>query len=381
MIYVFDYATLKVIWWAVVGLLIVGFAVLDGWDLGTGILLPYVGRTDEERRVALNAVGPTWEGNQVWFITAGGATFAAWPLVYATAFSGLYIALILVLFALFLRPVGFDYRSKVHDARWRNAWDWGIFIAGLVPTLVFGVAFGNLLLGVPFHFDSDQRSYYTGSFLELLNPFALLAGLVSVAMLTMHGAFYLQLRTDGAVHERSVRAARVAGLVFLALFAAAGVWIATGIDGYRITGMPSADSAFAPGLKTVERVQTGWLANYSKYRWTIAAPVAVFGAGLLALAFVRRLPTTALILSCASVAGVVLTAGFALFPFIMPSSSQPASSLTAWDAVSSYRTLQVMFWAVVIFLPIIILYTSWVYRVMRGKITTEHVRQNSHSLY
>jgi len=200
-------------------------------------------------------------------------------------------------------------------------------------------------------------------------------------MLTMHGAFYLQLRTDGAVHERSVRAARVAGLVFLALFAAAGVWIATGIDGYRITGMPSADSAFAPGLKTVERVQTGWLANYSKYRWTIAAPVAVFGAGLLALAFVRRLPTTALILSCASVAGVVLTAGFALFPFIMPSSSQPASSLTAWDAVSSYRTLQVMFWAVVIFLPIIILYTSWVYRVMRGKITTEHVRENSHSLY
>jgi len=381
MIYVFDYATLKVIWWAVVGLLIVGFAVLDGWDLGTGILLPYVGRTDEERRVALNAVGPTWEGNQVWFITAGGATFAAWPLVYATAFSGLYIALILVLFALFLRPVGFDYRSKVHDARWRNAWDWGIFIAGLVPTLVFGVAFGNLLLGVPFHFDGDQRSYYTGSFFALLNPFALLAGLVSVAMLTMHGAFYLQLRTDGAVHERSVRAARVAGLVFLALFAAAGVWIATGIDGYRITGMPSADSAFAPGLKTVERVQTGWLANYSKYRWTIAAPVAVFGAGLLALAFVRRLPTTALILSCASVAGVVLTAGFALFPFIMPSSSQPASSLTAWDAVSSYRTLQVMFWAVVIFLPIIILYTSWVYRVMRGKITTEHVRQNSHSLY
>jgi len=380
-IYVFDYATLKVIWWLVIGLLIVGFAVLDGWDLGTGILLPYVGRTDEERRVALNAVGPTWEGNQVWFITAGGATFAAWPLVYATAFSGLYIALILVLFALFLRPVGFDYRSKVHDPRWRSAWDWGIFIAGLVPTLVFGVAFGNLLLGVPFHFDSDQRSFYTGSFFALLNPFALLAGLVSVAMLTMHGGFYLQLRTDGAVHERSVRAARIAGIVFLALFAAAGVWIATGIDGYRITSMPSADSAFAPALKTVERVTTGWLANYSKYRWTIAAPVAAFGAGLLALALIRRLPTTAFILSCVSVASVVFTAGFALFPFIMPSSSVPASSLTAWDAVSSYRTLQVMFWAVVFFLPIIILYTSWVYRVMRGKITTEHVRENSHSLY
>jgi len=155
MIYVFDYETLKIIWWGVVGLLLIGFAVLDGWDLGVGMLLPYVGRSDDERRVVLNSVGPTWEGNQVWFITAGGATFAAWPLVYATAFSGFYIALIVVLFALFLRPVGFDYRSKVPDPRWRGAWDWGIFVAGLVPALVFGVAFGNLLLGVPFHFDGD----------------------------------------------------------------------------------------------------------------------------------------------------------------------------------------------------------------------------------
>jgi cytochrome d ubiquinol oxidase subunit II len=381
MIYVFDYATLKVIWWVVVGILLVGFAILDGWDLGVGMLLPYVGRTDDERRVVLNSVGPTWEGNQVWFITAGGATFAAWPLVYATAFSGLYIALILVLFALFLRPVGFDYRSKVHDPRWRNAWDWGIFIAGLVPTLVFGVAFGNLLLGVPFHFDGDQRSFYTGSFWALLNPFALVAGLVSVTMLAMHGGLYLSIRTEGDVQARAIRAARIAGIVFLALFAAAGFWVATGIDGFRIASMPSADSAFAPALKIVERVPAGWLGNYAKYPWTIAAPVAAFGAALLALASARRWSTFAFVLSCVSVAGVVLTAGFALFPFIMPSSSDPKSSLTAWDAVSSYRTLQIMFWAVLIFMPIILAYTSWVYRVMRGKVTTEHVRQNTHSLY
>jgi cytochrome d ubiquinol oxidase subunit II len=381
MIYVFDYATLKVIWWVVVGILLVGFAILDGWDLGVGMLLPYVGRTDDERRVVLNSVGPTWEGNQVWFITAGGATFAAWPLVYATAFSGLYIALILVLFALFLRPVGFDYRSKVHDARWRNAWDWGIFIAGLVPTLVFGVAFGNLFLGVPFHFDGDQRSFYTGSFWALLNPFALVAGLVSVTMLAMHGGLYLSIRTEGDVQARAIRAARIAGIVFLALFAAAGFWVATGIDGFRIASMPSADSAFAPALKIVERVPAGWLGNYAKYPWTIAAPVAAFGAALLALASARRWSTFAFVLSCVSVAGVVLTAGFALFPFIMPSSSDPKSSLTAWDAVSSYRTLQIMFWAVLIFMPIILAYTSWVYRVMRGKVTTEHVRQNTHSLY
>jgi len=380
-IYVFDYATLKVIWWLVIGLLIVGFAVLDGWDLGTGILLPYVGRTDEERRVALNAVGPTWEGNQVWFITAGGATFAAWPLVYATAFSGLYIALILVLFALFLRPVGFDYRSKVHDPRWRSAWDWGIFIAGFVPALVFGVAVGNLLLGVPFHFDGDQRSFYTGSFSALLHPFALVAALVSVTMLVMHGGLFLNIRTEGEVQARAVRGARIAGIVFIALFAAAGYWIATGIDGFRIASMPSADSAFAPVAKTVERVHAGWLANYRRYPWTTAAPVVAFGGAIMAIAAARRLPMTSFLFSCASVAGVVLTAGFALFPFIMPSSSEPKSSLTAWDAVSSYRTLQIMFWAVLIFLPLILAYTSWVYRVMRGKVTTAHVRQNTHSLY
>src|SRR6185436_18910518 len=176
---IFDYETLKIIWWLFVGLLLVGFALTDGWDLGVGTLLPFVGRTDDERRVVINSIGPTWEGNQVWFITAGGATFAAWPLVYASAFSGFYAALILTLFALFLRPVGFDYRSKVEDPRWRSVWDWGIFVAGFVPALVFCVAFGNLLLGIPFHFDGDQRSFYTGSFIGLLNPFALVAGLGS----------------------------------------------------------------------------------------------------------------------------------------------------------------------------------------------------------
>jgi cytochrome d ubiquinol oxidase subunit II len=381
-IYAFDYATLKLIWWAIVGLLLVGFAILDGFDLGVGVLLPYVGRSDDERRVALNAVGPTWEGNQVWFITAGGATFAAWPLVYATAFSGFYVALIITLFALFLRPVGFDYRSKVADPRWRRAWDWGICVAGAVPALIFGIAFGNLLIGVPFRFDLDQRVTYTGSFVGLLNPFGLAAGIVSLALLTMHGGFYLQLRTDGAVQARAVRAARMAGIVFIAVFAAAGYWVATGLDGFQIVTMPPPDSAFLPSAKTVERLPAGWLHNYSKYPWTIAAPLAAFGATLLALvASAWHRAGLAFILSCIGVAGVVLTAGFALFPFIMPSSSDPASSLTVWDAVSSRRTLQVMFWAVAIFLPMIILYTSWVYRVMRGKITTQRVQQGGHSLY
>jgi len=382
MIYVFDYATLKLIWWGFVGVLLVGFALLDGHDLGVGTLLPFVGRTDDERRVVLNTIGPTWEGNQVWLITAGGATFAAWPLVYAVAFSGFYVALILVLFAMFFRPVGFDYRSKVADPRWRRFWDWGLFAGGSVPALVFGVAFGNLLLGAPFHFDAEQRIFYTGSFLGLLNPFALLAGVVSLAMLTMHGGIYLQLRTEGEIRTRAILAARVAGIVALVAFACAGWWIATGIDGFQIVSMPPADSAFVPDAKTVERLPAGWLHNYAKHPWTALAPVAVFVSAPLALAAsARRRAGLAYTLSAVAVAGVVLTAGFALFPFVMPSSTNPASSLTVWDSVSSHRTLQVMFWVVVVFLPIVLAYTGWVYRVMRGKVTLQQIRDGDHALY
>ena len=379
---IFDYDTLKIIWWLFVGVLLVGFALTDGWDLGVGTLLPFVGRTDEERRVVINSIGPTWEGNQVWFITAGGATFAAWPLVYATAFSGFYAALILTLFALFFRPVGMDYRSKVADPRWRSAWDWGLFIGGTVPAVVFGVAFGNLLLGVPFHFDRDMQVYYTGSFFALLNPFGLLAGVLSLAMLVMHGAAFLMIRTEDAVYERARAALRLAATAVIVLFAAGGIWIAIGIEGYRIVSMPPADSAFMPLAKTVERSAGAWLANYSTHAWMTVAPLLGLGGAAHAILFAtRRRAFAAFLASALSVAGIILTAGFSLFPFIMPSSSNPQSSLTVWDAVSSHRTLQIMFWVVVLFLPVVITYTAWVYRVMRGKVTVEQVKQHPHSMY
>jgi len=289
------------------------------------------------------------------------------------------VALMLTLFALFFRPVGIEYRGKVKDPRWRDAWDWGLVIGGAVPALIFGVAFGNLLLGVPFHFDLDQRVFYTGSFFGLLNPFALLAGVVSLGMLTMHGAIYLQLRTDGAVQERARRAALWCGIVFLAAFATAGIWIATGIDAFRIATMPPPGSAFMPHAKTVERVSGGWIANYTQYTWMLSAPVLAFGGTLLALAASgARRAGFAFMLSCFGVAGVVLTAGFALFPFIMPSSSDPKSSLTVYDAVSTHRTLQIMFWVVILFLPIVVAYTSWAYRVMRGTVTERAVREGGH---
>ena len=378
----FDYETYKLIWWAFVGVLLLGFALTDGFDFGVGIALPFVGRTDTERRIVINAIGATWEGNQTWLITAGGALFAAWPLVYAAAFSGFYVALLLCLFALFLRPVGFDYRNKLQDPRWRSTWDWCLFAGGFVPPLIFGVAFGNLLQGVPFRYDDMLRLEYTGSFFDLLNPFGLLCGVLSLAMLALHGATYLQQKTEGAVAERARLMAMGAAMLTIALFAAGGLWIATGIEGYRIAAMPDANSVFLPAAKTVTRAPGAWLDNFHRWPLLWILPIMGLAGALLSCVFSgarRSLP--AFLSSGLAVSGVVLTAGAAMFPFVMPSSLLPAHSLTAWDAVSSHRTLSVMFWVVIVMLPIVSLYTGWVYRVMRGKVTHQHIQDNQHTAY
>lgn len=379
---IFDYDTLKVIWWCFVAVLLIGFALTNGFDFGIGMWLPFLGRDDMERRVMLNVIGPTWEGNQTWFIAAGGVMFAAWPLAYAAAFSGFYVALMLLLFALFLRPVGFDYRGKVADPRWRSAWDWGLFAGGFVPPLIFGVAFGNLLQGVPFHYDDTMRMAYTGSFLGLFNPFGLLAGVLGVAMLAMHGAAYLHQKTDGVLAARARKAVIGAALVTLAAFVLAGVWVATGLDGYRIVAMPPVDTAFMPTAKTVERSVGAWLDNYTRYPATIAFPLLGLAGAALAIAFSAwRRSLAAFLCSGLSVAGILLTAGAAMFPFIMPSSLAPGSSLTAWDAVASHKSLGVMFWVVLIMLPVVIMYTGWVYSVLRGKVTAAWIRENEHESY
>ena len=377
-----DYATLKLIWWVLVGVLLIGFAVTDGFDMGATALLPFLGKTDDERRIIVNTVGATWEGNQVWLITAGGAMFAAWPLVYAASFSGFYFAMLLVLFALFFRPVGFDYRSKRPDPRWRASWDWGLFVGGFVPALVFGVAFGNLLQGVPFQFDSDLRVTYYGSFWALLNPFALLCGLVSLTMLVAHGAAFIKMKTDGVIARRASIALRVSALLAVVLFVLAGVLVASAIGGFHITHAAPNDTVANPLLKDVAAGSGLWLANYGEYPWMIAAPVVGIAGGLLALLLAgSKQEKTAFLCTGLMIAGVILTAGFSMFPFIMPSSLDPRSSLTVWDSTSSHMTLQVMLFAVIVFLPIILLYTSWVYRVMRGKVTHQSLEENKHSMY
>jgi cytochrome d ubiquinol oxidase subunit II len=379
---IIDYETLKLIWWLLVGILLIGFAITDGFDMGAGALLPFLGKNDDERRVIINTVGPHWDGNQVWFITAGGAIFAAWPAVYAAAFSGFYIAMLLVLFALFFRPVGFDYRSKIEDPRWRNTWDWGLFVGGAVPALIYGVAFGNLLLGVPFELNEYLRPTYTGSFWGLLNPFALLCGVVSLAMLVMHGAVWLQMRCETVIADRARGAAQLAALVVIVAFALGGLVIANWVEGYTITSMPDGGAPSNPLAKAVLHGEGNWLANYDVYPWMIAAPVLGF-AGAVGTALLARIdrPGWAFLTSSLAMTGIILTAGFSMFPFIMPSVTAPGSSLTLWDAASSHLTLTVMFWAVVVFLPLILLYTAWTYRAMWGRVTVQQIREQTHSAY
>ena len=376
-----DYPTLKIIWWVLVGVLLIGFAIMDGHDMGVGTLLPFVGQTDLERRVVLNTVGPHWEGNQVWFITGGGAIFAAWPLVYATAFSGFYWALLAVLWALFLRPVGFDYRSKIHNPTWRSVWDWGLFVGGAVPPLIFGVAFGNLLEGVPFQFDNYMASTYTGTFWQLLNPFALLAGVVSSAMITMQGGTYLAHRTEGAVQQRAIKGAIGAAVIMIVAFIAAGVWLLV-IPGYRISSLIDTAALSDPMSKTVVHESGAWMNNYRLQPLLWILPLlAIAGALLTTVLLLARRTLIGFVTSSLALLGVIGTAGASMFPFLMPSSSMPNASLTVWDSVSSHLTLGIMFWATLIFMPLIIFYTSWAYRVMRGKVTIEQIKANEHSAY
>jgi len=373
-----SYELLRLVWWALLGILLIGFAVMDGFDMGSAVLLPFVARSDLERRVVINTIGPVWEGNQVWFVLGGGAIFAAWPALYAASFSGFYLAMFAVLTALIFRPLAITYRSKLADPRWRGFWDWTLFATGVVPALVFGVAFGNLFLGVPFSFDSDLRFHADFSLFSLLNPFALLCGLVSIAMLALHGATWLSLRADGAVGERARSAIPVVAAALVLCFVLAGLWL-TGIGGYQVTSTLAHDGASNPSAKSVVHGAMTWFANYGANPLLWLAPLlAVAGAALAWLMRARRM--LAFLCSGLASAAVIATAGFALFPFLLPSSSHPGDSLTVWDSSSSKLTLAIMLGAVVIFLPLVIAYTGWVYRVMRGPVKPDDVARD-HGAY
>lgn len=375
-----DYETLRVIWWVLLGILLIGFAIMDGFDLGVAIWLPFLGKTDMERRILINSIGATWEGNQVWFILGGGAIFAAWPALYALSFSGFYLAMLVILLALILRPVGFKYRSKVNNPRWRTFWDYALFTGGFVPALIFGVAVGNVLQGVPFHFDHSLRAFYTGSFLALLNPFALLCGLLSVSMLAMHGAFFIATKTEGILQERGENAARITALITSLLFVLGGIWIYYGIDGFTLTSAAVHDGPSNPFYKSVAMQSQAWLVNYTAMPWTMLAPAAGIIMPLLAIVLLRW-SKLAFVCSALAIFGIIATVGVSMFPFILPSSTNPEQSLMVWDSSSSQLTLFIMLIATVILLPIVLVYTAWVYRVLRGKITVDSILGNKDTAY
>ncbi len=373
-----DYETLRLIWWLLLGVLLIGFALTDGFDMGVAALLPVVARTDEERRLVINSIGATWEGNQVWFILGGGAIFAAWPHVYAISFSGFYLAMFVVLVALILRPVGFKYRSKKADPAWRRMWDWALFVGGFVPALVFGVAVGNVLLGVPFRLDSDLRATYAGGLLDLFSPFALLAGLLSVAMLVLHGAGWLALKIEeGPVLARARRWGVGAALASIVLFGLGGLFVAYGGLGYRLEGVVDPSGPSNPFLTKAVAAPGAWLDNYASAPKTLLAPLIGFLGPVMALVGIwRRADLPVFLGSSLGAFGIIATAGLSMFPFLLPSSLDPASSLTVWNASSSHLTMWIMLLATLFLLPLVLLYTAWVFRVLFGRITTEAVRTN-----
>lgn len=377
----FEFTTYQVIWWALVGAVLILYAWTAGFDLGIGSLLPFIAKNNNERRVLINVIGPTWDGNQVWLIFGGGAIFAVWPAVYSTIFSGFYVAMLLVLWTLFLRPLGFEYRAKINNVKWQSTWDWALFIGSAVPAIVIGVAFGNLMRGVPIHFDDTYRSFYDGTFWQLLNPFSIVCGLVSFSMLVTHGANLLQMRTDCVIQQRCRFASRLFSVLFVICFAGIGLWLAAGFMGYQLVHLPARPQADL-FQTVVNKVPGGLLKNYSLHHWMVIAPLLGFAGAIMSFtATLVKKAVASFIGSMIMIAGTILTFGFSMFPFVAPSITHPNQSLTLWNASTTQYSLAALFWVAIIMLPTIGLYTMWVYAKMWGIISTKTIEQRSHELY
>ena len=330
---------LNTIWFLLISVLFIGFFVLEGFDYGVGILLPFVGKSDSERRRIINTIGPFWDGNEVWMVTAGGAMFAAFPHWYATMFSGFYLALFLLLSALIVRGVAFEFRSKDKHPAWRSTWDWLIFVGSLVPALLWGVAVGNLLKGLPIEADKQ----FVGGFFDLLNPYALIAGLASLSVFTVHGAIFLNLKSTDVIRDRARAATKKVGPVatgFILLFiVATPLWT----DAFQRLGM---NPGLIPVTGLLSLVAAGLLIHKDRMGWAFA-------------------------MTCLTIACSTVTIFMSLYPRVMVSSLNPEWSLTIYNASSSQYTLMIMSIVALIFVPIVLVYQGWTYWVFRKRISPE----------
>lgn len=333
---------LQNIWYLLIGVLITGYAVLDGFDLGAGVLYPFVAKKDEERRLILNAIGPFWDGNEVWLLTGGGALFAAFPHVYATVFSGFYLALMLVLFALILRAVSFEFRSRVESPGWRKMWDYIFFVGSLIPALLTGVAVGNVIRGVPL----NEQMEFIGNFFTLLNPFSLLVGLTGLAMFITHGAIYLVMKTNGPVAERARRWAN-------------GAWVA-------LLVLAILTSIFA----AVDVPQRFVNASRQPLIWVIPILTLIF-MGLTRWSLAKGKPGYAFLFSALTIVGLMGIFGAGNYPYLLPASNVAEYGLTIYNASSSRLTLMTMLLIALVGMPVVLAYTAYIYYVFRGKARVE----------
>ena len=333
---------LNAIWYILVGVLFTGYAILDGFDLGVGVLSMFA-RNEDERRLHLNAIGPFWDGNEVWLLTGGGALFAAFPPVYATVFSGFYIAFMLLLAALIFRAVSIEFYGKVDSPAWRSVWGWAFGIGSLLPAILFGVAFGNILRGLPI----DHRGEFVGSFFTLLNPYALLIGILSLAMFIMHGAAFLALKTEGEIRERMSKWAVRAWGVFALLYIAATFF------SMRVSPQLFQNLAKNPLF------------------YVVLVPLAIGIAGFPAALSAHK-HLAAFAASAATIASMIALSGLSLFPWLVPSRINPGFSLSAYNASSTPKTLTVMLIIALIGVPLVLLYTAFVYWIFRGKAQSSH---------
>ncbi len=372
-----DPETLQIAWWLILGVTLVGFAIVNGFGLGVAMLVPFVTRTNAERLVALGTLDLAWDGNQAWFLLAGVAIFAAWPPLHAIAFSGFFFAMFAVLLALILRPVAVRFRRRARTVAGRWLWDGVLFLGGFVPAAIFGLAVGNVLQGVPFHFDDLRRPVYEGGPLDLLNPYAWLNGLVAVAMLCMHGGCYLALRTGGMLAERARIAAAASAMALIFLFAVSGLWAGLGIDGYAIVAGAAAGSsgdAVADLLATtVAVVPDGWFHNYvTRLGAILASGCGLIGPLSVVLLLDIRMKRAAFAASCVGVSGVVAACGLTIFPFLLPSSSDPASSLTVWHSSAAPGTLSNMLVGAIALMPLVAGCTVWALGRLRRATAGPH---------